>query len=228
MPSRVCVLRQPQSTGTNAARTARHEGQRPAEFGQQPIGLSGVALRATCDAVLPRMRAAAAAWNHVVDGVPGASTVGAPLSVPAQHPRPGDRRGGRVRHPDEPVQAQDCGDRQRETRRSELLPGRTLDETLGLASQHQHHRPTAGQYGQRLVGGVQQQDPGDPGCHVCHVHFHHPLGHHSPRWRPASRLLDLVNLADGPMGQHFLATIATSRPSGPNAAPAGGRSGQRE
>ncbi len=72
---------------------------------EQPVGLARVAHPAGRDAVVPRVRATAAARHHVVDRVGLAAAVGAAAAVPAQHAGAGHRHGAAVGDPDVAGQA---------------------------------------------------------------------------------------------------------------------------
>src|SRR2546429_9841996 len=78
--------------------------QRPAEFLEEPVGLTVAADGAGRDAVLPGVLAAAAARDHVIDGVGLTSAVRALVVVPAHQRGAGERHPAAVRAADEAAQ----------------------------------------------------------------------------------------------------------------------------
>jgi MFS family permease len=90
-PLRVAVVVGADQPPVRAARHHRRYGERPAQLLQQAVRLAVVAAGAGGHAVLPGVRAAAAARDDVVDGLRLVAAVGAAVVVPAHQRGPGER-----------------------------------------------------------------------------------------------------------------------------------------
>jgi hypothetical protein len=156
--------------------------QRPAEFGEQAVGLAVVADGAGRDAVLPGVLAAAAARDDVVDGLRLAAAVGAQVVVPAHQRTPGQRHPAAVRNAHIPAQPDHR--RRDDDHRGGAQQGtlRIVMHDFGLLAQHQAHGTMQANRGQRLIRHVEQQHPSHTRLLPDAVGEHRVPGKHRVPW----------------------------------------------
>jgi len=103
---------------------------------------------------------APAPWDHMVDGVRRIRAVGAPPPVTPQHRTSRQRRRpGPTGNPHHVTEADYGRDVDRQVRRAEDAAVGAERNGFGPASQDQHDRASIRHQGQRLVAGVQQENP---------------------------------------------------------------------
>src|SRR5680860_15150 len=117
--------------------------------------LARVALPARRYDVVPRVAAAAALGDDVVDVLGLTPAVLALERVPHQHRPPGQGRPAPVGNLDEVVQAHDAGGLEGETLRAKDVAVRV--QHLGLSFEGKNQRPPVWNHAQRLVGSVENE-----------------------------------------------------------------------
>lgn len=156
-PLRIAVMMSADQPPVRAARHHRWDGERPAQLLQQAVRLAVVAAGAGGHAVLPRVGAAAAARDYVVDGLRLVAAVGAPVVVPAHQRGPGQRHPVPVGNAHVPAQPDHGGCNQRHGSGVEHSSLDVIVDDLRLTTEHEAHRAPQPDRSQRLIRNVEQQ-----------------------------------------------------------------------
>ena len=156
-PSARAPCRRRRSTQVSSRGAVGPAAQHHRRLVEQAVALAHVARAARGHHVLPRVLAAAAARDDVVDALGRAAAVLAAVAVAGEDAAPVERRPAPVRHLHEVAQADHRRHRHGEVLGVERLAG--VVEHVGLVVEHEHGGAAAGHHAQRLVGGVEHEGP---------------------------------------------------------------------
>ncbi len=165
-PLRITIMLRTDQPPVHAARHYRNRAEGPAKFFEQPVGLAVVARHTGGDAVLPGVRAAAAARHYVIDRLGPAAAVPAPVVVPAHESGTGQRNPVPVRHPHVPAEPDDGWDRKRDRGCMQHGTRGVVVHHVCLVAEHQADRPLHAQRRHRLIRGVEQQNSSQQHLHA--------------------------------------------------------------